>query len=78
LQRDVYTGVLLRAAEVLGGPEPLAAYLGVPSERLDAWLRGETDPPVDVFLRTVDLLVEHNLKGLLKQLHQQTGKSSGA
>ena len=78
VQRTVYAGVLLRAAEILGGQEALVDYLGVPPARLDPWLRGETDPPPDVFLRSVDLVVEHNLKGLLKQLSQQAGKSSQA
>ena len=78
VQRTVYAGVLLRAAEILGGPEALVDYLGVPPERLEPWLSGESDPPADVFLRSVDLVVEHNLKGLLKQFHQQAGKSSGA
>ncbi len=78
MQRAVYSGVVLRAAGILGGPEALGDYLGVPSVRLALWLRGETDPPADVFLRCVDLVVEHNLKGLLKQVHQHAGKGSGA
>jgi hypothetical protein len=78
VQRAVYSGVLLRAAEILGGPEALVDYLGVPPARLAAWLRGEGDPPADVFLRSVDIVVEHNLKGLLTQLHQQAGKSTEA
>ena len=78
MQRTVYAGVLLRAAEILGGREALIDYLGVPPARLEPWLSGEADPPADVFLRTVDLVVEHNLKGLLRQLGQQAGKSSEA
>ena len=75
-KRPIFDGVLVRAAEVLGGTDALAEYLGVPPERLGPWLRGEANPQTDNFLRAVDSVVEHNLKGLLKQLSQQAGKGS--
>jgi hypothetical protein len=71
LQPAVYAGVLVRAAEILGGPQALSEYLEVPATRIDPWLSGQSPPPADVFLRAVDLVVEHNLKGLLKQIYRQ-------
>lgn len=53
----VYTRVLHRACEVLGGVEQLARHLKVSRTLLHVWLEGEDVPPSSVFLRAVDLVL---------------------
>jgi hypothetical protein len=53
---DLHARLLERAVEILGGPEEAAAYLGVPVRHLRIWMRGSFSPPVDVFLKLVDLV----------------------
>src|SRR5689334_4679521 len=52
----VYARALERAADILGGKEPLRAVLRVPMIRLDEWLAGHSEPPLDIFLRAVDVI----------------------
>jgi hypothetical protein len=56
-QTTVYTRVLHRACQVVGGVEALAARLRVPTTSLYRWLEGESEPPVAVFLKAVDLVL---------------------
>ena len=49
---------LARAANLLGGPEPLRRRLNVSAFLLAAWLTGAQVPPTDVFLRAVDIVEE--------------------
>jgi len=53
----VYTRVLYRACQKLGGVEPLAAHLRVSIDSLHCWLEGEHVPPTRIFLKVVDLLM---------------------
>ena len=53
----VYTRVLHRACQILGGVEQLAAYLKVSRTMLHRWLEGEDNPPSSVFLKAVDLIL---------------------
>ena len=55
--------MLERAAEILGGAEQVAAYLGVSPAHVRIWMRGMFSPPADVFLRLVDLLSEQTGEG---------------
>jgi len=52
----VYGRALRRAADILGGKEALRAALHVPLTRLDEWLEGQSDPPMDIFLKAVDII----------------------
>jgi hypothetical protein len=52
----VYTRVLHRACQVVGGVEALAVRLRVPVPTLYRWLDGEAEPPTPVFLKAVDLV----------------------
>jgi len=52
----VHARALQRAADILGGKEPLRAALRVPMVRLDEWLAGHSEPPMDIFLRAVDII----------------------
>ena len=52
----VYTRALLRAIEIAGSPAALAAFLGSSPREVETWLRGETCPPMPIFLAIVDIL----------------------
>ena len=56
-QVTVYTRVLHRACQILGGVGQLARHLKVSPERVHAWLEGEETPPAGVFLQAVDLIL---------------------
>jgi hypothetical protein len=61
MQKDVYAKALARAALIVGGDDVLAIELGVTPEALSTWMRFG-NPPVDVFLRAVDIVVEHDAR----------------
>jgi hypothetical protein len=52
----VYTRVLHRACQKLGGVQELANELRVSLELLHRWLEGEDVPPAKIFLKAVDLV----------------------
>lgn len=52
----VQARALLRAADILGGKQKLRAALRVPMTRLDEWLEGGVEPPMEIFLRAVDII----------------------
>lgn len=54
-QTTVYTRVLHRACEILGGVPQLAGQLNVSVRSLQSWLDGEEQPPTGVFLACVDI-----------------------
>jgi len=56
-QVTVYTRVLHRACQILGGVDQLAAHLKVSRTMLHRWLEGEGNPPPSVFLKAVDLIL---------------------
>src|SRR5687768_14514138 len=47
---------LHRAVNVCGGLAPLAKNLGVSSDMLATWLDGNASPPVDIYIRALDLV----------------------
>jgi hypothetical protein len=57
----VYARTLQRAAQLLGGPERLINYLGVDAPTLENWLAGSSTPPIQVFLRVVDVIAAESL-----------------
>jgi len=52
----VHAKALKRAAEILGGRDRLREYLRVPASHLNLWMSGAEKPPLDVFLKVVDLI----------------------
>ena len=52
----VQARALRRAAEILGGKDKLRAALHVPMPSLEQWLEGQALPPMDVFLKAVDII----------------------
>ncbi len=55
---------LRRAAEIVGGEQRLALYLGLTPSHLALWIRSAADTPDAVFLRAVDIVLEHELTQL--------------
>lgn len=53
----VYTRVLHRACQIMGGVDQLASHLRVSVVLLHRWLEGEDVPPSRVFLNAVDLVL---------------------
>lgn len=48
----------MRAAEVLGSDDALCVHLGVDMAQLARWKAGDERPPLEIFLRAVDILTE--------------------
>ena len=55
---DVYVRTLERAVQIEGGEEALALRLKVTPSHLALWMQGIERPPVDIFLRAVDLVTD--------------------
>jgi hypothetical protein len=53
----VYTRVLHRACQIVGGVEQLAVHLRVSTALVYRWLEGDDVPPSQVFLIAVDLVL---------------------
>ena len=54
----VYGRTLQKAAELSGGTKKLARYLRVPLAELEKWLAGNGAPPMNVFLKAVDFVLD--------------------
>jgi CheY-like chemotaxis protein len=61
-----YRVALARAAGFIGGPRELSHRLYVPMADLTQWLAGKGSPPINVFLRVVDILLEAEKKPRLE------------
>ena len=55
---NVVRRTLQKAAEVAGGEKALARRLRVPLAELGKWIAGNGQPPMAIFLRAVDLVLE--------------------
>lgn len=58
--QEVRVRTLRRAAEIMGGEQPLAVHLRVTPSHLALWLEGKEVPPDHIFLKAVDLVTEHD------------------
>ena len=56
MRPSVHVQALRRAAEIMGGPHQLRAYLRVSTHQLEAWMEGTEKPPTDIFLKVVDVI----------------------
>ena len=54
----VHARTLRRAAEIIGGEAALATWLHVTPSHLALWLSGTEHPPVEVFLKAVDVVTD--------------------
>lgn len=59
---ELYLRTLRRAAELIGGEGPLAVALKVTPSHLALWLDGNEQPPIEIFLRAVDLVSERDFQ----------------
>lgn len=77
---DVYEKTLARAADIAGGEAELALRLNVTPSHLHLWIAGVNRPPLDVFLKAVDIVVEHDQTGRSRPLmaKAEDGASDGA
>jgi len=55
---SVYSRTLSKAAELIGGHAKLCRHLHVPAADLEKWIADRAVPPIGVFLRAVDLIIE--------------------
>jgi hypothetical protein len=55
---SVYSRTLQKAAELIGGQVKLCRHLRVPATELQKWLDDKAVPPIGIFLRAVDLIIE--------------------
>lgn len=56
---DTKARILQRALEIVGSREDLARLLQVRQVPLATWLNGVTPLPDDIFLRAVDIVLNH-------------------
>jgi hypothetical protein len=54
----VYSRTLRKAAELVGGRAKLCRHLRVPMAELEKWIDDQAVPPIAIFLRAVDLVVD--------------------
>lgn len=59
MARSPQTKTLQVAAKLLGGPRKLRDVLGAPSASIVAWLAGNEEPPPAVFLRALQVVLDH-------------------
>jgi hypothetical protein len=57
---DLYVKTLVRAAHIAGGEAELALRLRVTPSHLHLWILGAKTPPLEVFLKAVDIVLEHD------------------
>jgi len=55
---SVYSRTLQKAAEAAGGQKRLARLLRVPLAELEKWIADKDEPPMSVFLKAVDLVLD--------------------
>jgi hypothetical protein len=55
----VFARTLHRACQILGGAQQLAEHLKVPAEDLQRWMEGHEEPPLELFLAAVDVVLLH-------------------
>jgi hypothetical protein len=55
---SVYSRTLQKAAELIGGQAQLCRRLRVPAAELQRWIDDKALPPIGIFLRAVDLIIE--------------------
>lgn len=57
---SVYSRALRKAAELMGSYHKLSRFLQVPSDELQKWIDDKGVPPVAIFLRVVDYILDES------------------
>ncbi len=55
---SVYSRALRKAGELMGSYQKLSRFLQVPSDELQKWIDDKAVPPVAIFLRVVDYILD--------------------
>jgi hypothetical protein len=55
---SVYSRTFQKASELLGGHAKLCRHLRVPLTDLEKWIADKGVPPIGIFLRAVDLILQ--------------------
>ena len=55
---SVYSRALRKAAEMMGSQQKLCRHLRVPAADLQSWIDDKAVPPVAVFLRAIDFILD--------------------
>jgi hypothetical protein len=58
-QRSTHARTLHRACAILGGVPGLAEHLGVAQADILRWLQGNEEPPFEIFLVAVEVILLH-------------------
>lgn len=58
MAQSVYSRALRKAAEMMGSYQKLCRYLQVPAADLQSWIDDKAVPPVAVFLRAIDYILD--------------------
>ena len=58
MEQDSYSRCVRHAADTVGGPETLAARLGVKIKLVESWISGTAIPARKHLSRIVDIIVE--------------------
>jgi hypothetical protein len=54
----IYGRTFQKAAELCGGQKKLARLLRVPLADLEKWIAGTDKPPINVFLKAIDFVLD--------------------
>lgn len=60
MAKSIYCRTVDMAAEILGGQEAVATYLGATPDMVASWAAGNSEPAVNFFLRLVELIEAEN------------------
>ena len=60
---SVYSRTLQKASDLAGGHLKLCRYLKVPSTDLADWINDKSSPPLAIFLKAVDLVLDEASSG---------------
>ena len=65
-QHARYATTLSRAERVLGGRARMAAFFRVSPEKIRAWIDGVERPPLEIFLRSLDVIADGPYASVLR------------
>ena len=73
MKETLYTQTLARAADAEGGTAALASLLNVPEKTLERWMSGRAQTPLRAFLKALERLTTHEVKGAATPLPAGSG-----
>ena len=58
MAQKVYVRTFQKAVELSGGLRELARLLQVPAAEIEKWIAGSAEPPLPVFLKAIDFVLD--------------------